>query len=105
MPDPFPGFTDLMLPLLSVPDVKITVETFIPRWRAVTRAFIVVELLRDTPPYPSSLRRLYGPAMTARCRRVDKERRVIDRPEGEPRPRVELIPDLARKVRRCHVLL
>ena len=107
LPDPFPRFTELMLPLLGIPEVKVMVQTFIPEGRAVTRALVMVELLRDTLPDPSSLRKLFAAACSARCRRRQRERRVQESRPGDDeqqRPQVqavELMPELARKVRWC----
>ena len=100
LPEPFPRFTELMLPLLGIPEVRVMVQTFIPQGRAVTRALVVVELVRDTLPGPSSLRRLYDVRQdylsSERCRRrqrEDEQRRPVRRPE--------LTPELTQQVRRC----
>lgn len=109
LPDPFPRFTELVIPVLrSIPEVEVRVETFIPERRAVTRALVVVELLRDTLPDPASLRKLYAAARTAYYRRRERQRKreaQESRQEDEQqRPKVdlgtELMPELARKVRR-----
>lgn len=102
LPDPFPGFTQLILPLLNIPqEVKITVRTFIPENRAITKALVVVELRHDTLSNPSILRKLYAAASSAHCKKRQLEKRAREtRPGGEERrPELELLPELERKVR------
>lgn len=108
LPDPFPGFTELALPLLRIPEVRFSVQTFIPQGLARTRALIVVELLRDTLSNPVGLRKLYAAACSKRCKQREEERRSRRaqecRPEGEQqpeRPKVELVPELEGKVSCC----
>lgn len=108
LPSQFPDFTELVLPLLSIPDVvKFTVSIWIPEFRAVTKALIVVELLRDTLSNPLGLRKLYAGAFSALYKRREMERIKRDKqesrlqeatPGAKLRP-VELMPELVRKVR------
>ncbi|CAN0052370.1 unnamed protein product [Pylaiella littoralis] len=72
LPAPFPRFAELMLQLLDIPEmVEVTVETYIPEGRAITKAMVVVKLLRDSLPHHLStvVMKLYNDSSTAKCRR------------------------------------
>lgn len=96
--NPFPRFAELVLKLLEAPElVELTLQTYVPMGKAVTKALVAVRPVRDfglQNMNAATLRMLFAETSSAACRRRQRER---TRPSTAPA--VELPPDLVRTVR------
>lgn len=96
--NPFPRFAELVLKLLEAPDlVELTLRTYVPMGKAVTKALVAVTPKRDfglEGLNAATLRMLFAQASSAACKRRQRERT-----SPSTTPAVELPPDLVRMVR------